>query len=191
MARILIVDNYDSFTYNLSHLLEAVSGSKVAVRRNDDISKDSLKGYSHIVFSPGPGLPDESKALMEIVHASLDLNIAVLGVCLGHQALAIATAGQLKNLENVHHGVAIDTILKDRQCPLFGGMEERFASGRYHSWVVDAPTLPACWNVTSLDPSGEIMSMRHENGKVFGIQFHPESVLTPNGRQLLANFVRV
>ncbi len=191
MARILIVDNYDSFTFNLSHLLEAVSGCRVDVCRNDAAVGDALRYYSHIVFSPGPGLPGERKDLMQLVGASLNLSVSVLGVCLGHQALALATGGSLRNLESVHHGVAIETTVTDIQCPLFKGMDKSFISGRYHSWVVNSIGLPTCWKITGLDPSGEIMSMRHENGKVFGIQFHPESVLTPNGRQLLENFVRV
>lgn len=191
MARILIVDNYDSFTFNLSHLLEAVSGSRVDVHRSDAISSEALRNYSHIIISPGPGLPDESKALMDLVQASLVLCVPVLGVCLGHQALALATGGSLKNLDTVHHGVAIETRVSDVECPLFRKMDQRFLSGRYHSWVVHGEALPACWKVTALDPQREIMAMRHENGKVFGIQFHPESVLTPNGRMLLENFVRV
>jgi anthranilate synthase component 2 len=191
MARILIIDNYDSFTFNLSHLLEAVSGRPVDVFRSDAISSEALRACSHIVFSPGPGLPDESKALMELVKESLGLGVPALGVCLGHQALAIATGGTLKNLDTVHHGVAIETSVTDMECPLFRKIDQHFLSGRYHSWVVHSEALPACWKVTALDPQREIMAMRHENGKVFGIQFHPESVLTPNGRMLLENFVRV
>ena len=122
MARILIVDNYDSFTFNLSHLLEAVSGSRVDVYRNDAIKVGALSSYSHIVFSPGPGLPDERENLMQLVGASLTLSVPVLGVCLGHQALALSTGGSLRNLESVHHGVAIETTVTDLLCPLFKGI---------------------------------------------------------------------
>jgi anthranilate synthase component 2 len=189
VGRILVVDNYDSFTFNLVHMLESIAQAEVEVRRNDEISPEELHQFQTIIFSPGPGLPAESAELMALVRTALENGIKVLGVCLGHQALAQATGAQLKNLAKVHHGVALPMHLKGEICPLFQGLEGELIAGRYHSWVVDAASLSDEWIVTSRDSEGEVMSMRHRSKPIFGIQFHPESILTPMGENLLRNFL--
>lgn len=191
MPRILVADCYDSFTFNLSHALEAVSGQKVDVHRFDAISLSALVQYSHIVFSPGPGLPGHRPHLLSLVQAALALPIKVLGVCLGHQALAVATGGVLRNLEAVHHGVAHRLTQQSPGGVLFRELPWAFEAGRYHSWVVSEEGLPSCWRVTLRDGQGEIMAMEHLTANVHGIQFHPESIMTPHGRDILSAFVRL
>jgi anthranilate synthase component 2 len=188
-GRILVVDNYDSFTFNLVHMVESIVQADVEVRRNDAISPEALLQFECVIFSPGPGLPEESPELMALVRAALGADVKVLGVCLGHQALAQATGARLKNLAEVHHGVALPMELKGDACNLFKGIEGPLLAGRYHSWVVDAPSLGADWIVTCADAEGEVMAMRHVSKPIFGIQFHPESVLTPMGKALLKNFL--
>jgi anthranilate synthase component 2 len=191
MNRILVVDNYDSFTFNLVHMLEAIADEDVDVFRNDLPNLiDRLEHYEYIIFSPGPGLPEESKNLTDLISRSIFLKKKVLGVCLGHQALAIATGGNLKNLDKVHHGVS-HRLRVEVAHPLFSDLPESFKVGRYHSWVVDEEGLSEKWIVTCRDEDGEIMGMNHENLPVFGIQFHPESVLSPEGKSILRNFLAV
>lgn len=190
MNRILVVDNYDSFTFNLVHMLEAIADEDVDVFRNDELKLSQLAAYEFIVFSPGPGLPEESENLLDLISESISLKKKVLGVCLGHQALVQATGGQLKNLSEVHHGVSHSLVVEIKD-PLFSDLPTRFKVGRYHSWVVDADTLPNQWRVTCRDEAGEIMGMNHREIPVFGIQFHPESVLSPQGKSILKNFLKV
>lgn len=195
MVRILLVDNYDSFTYNLVHAIEAVADENVEVRRVDHISLPDLKDFQILIFSPGPGLPTESPNLIPLISEAMRLEKPILGVCLGMQALAVADGGALKNLKHVHHGVANPLLLSNpesvlfKNCapkdpPLSAGVEV----GRYHSWVVDRNRLSSHWKITSHDADGEIMSIEHRDKPFFGIQFHPESVLTPAGRSILKNF---
>ncbi|MCZ4408688.1 aminodeoxychorismate/anthranilate synthase component II [Cryomorphaceae bacterium 1068] len=190
MNRILVVDNYDSFTFNLVHILEAIANEDVDVFRNDDIELTQLAKYDYVVFSPGPGLPKESMNLVVLISEAIKQKKKVLGVCLGHQALAEATGGNLKNLEEVHHGVSHSIIVETKE-PLFKGLPDTFKVGRYHSWVVDEDRLPGQWQVTCRDQEGEIMGMQHRELPVFGIQFHPESILSPEGKTILKNFLEV
>ncbi len=188
MNRILVVDNYDSFTFNLVHMLEAIAYEDVDVFRNDELTLAQLAQYEFIVFSPGPGLPSESENLLNLISEALRLGKKTLGVCLGHQALAAATGGNLKNLKEVHHGVAHSIIIEKKE-PLFNHLPNSFNVGRYHSWVVDEESLPDQWKVTCRDTKGEIMGMNHRDLPVFGIQFHPESILSPEGKTILKNFL--
>jgi anthranilate synthase component 2 len=190
MNRILVLDNYDSFTFNLVHMLEAIADEDVDVFRNDEVTKSQLANYEFIVFSPGPGLPEESENLLILIAEAIRLKKKVLGVCLGHQALAMATGGKLKNLSEVHHGVSHSLLVGIKE-PLFNDLPSEFKVGRYHSWVVDGESLPDHWRVTCRDEEGEVMGMNHRELPVFGIQFHPESVLSPSGKTILKNFLKV
>lgn len=189
MGRTLVVDNYDSFTFNLVHIVEQILDNHVDVRRNDEILPGQIAGYQSVIFSPGPGLPSESQGLMALVRAALEAECKVLGVCLGHQALAVATGGALKNLKEVHHGVSLPMHILQEDEILFKGLGPGLLAGRYHSWVVAEASLSEDWIVTSRDGEGEVMAMRHTRLPVFGIQFHPESVLTPDGPEILRNFL--
>jgi len=190
MNRILVIDNYDSFTFNLVHMLEAIADEDVDVFRNDELALSQLAEYEFIVFSPGPGLPAESENLLNLTSEALRLEKKILGVCLGQQALAVATGGKLKNLSQVHHGVS-HIIKVDTDSLLFKELPSAFLVGRYHSWVVDGESLSDQWHVTCRDEEGEIMGMNHRVLPVFGIQFHPESVLSPLGKTILKNFLEV
>ena len=189
MERPLVVDNYDSFTYNLVHLLEALSEGEVDVCRPENITEDFFNAAEYVVFSPGPGLPDEMPRLMHWVNRALSSRKKTLGVCLGHQALAVCTGGGLKNLKTVHHGVS-HFIETDDNSILFQGMPSSIAVARYHSWIVDESLLSAEWRVNARGTAGEVMAMSHKDRPVFGVQFHPESVLTPMGTKMLLNFLR-
>jgi anthranilate synthase component 2 len=190
MNRILVVDNYDSFTFNLVHMLEAIANEDVDVVRNDEIGFAQLAQYEFVVFSPGPGLPKESKNLLPLISEAIRQKKKVLGVCLGHQALTEAAGGTLKNLDQVHHGVSHSITLETKE-PLFNKLPDTFNVGRYHSWVVDEVNLPDLWQVTCRDSEGEIMGMQHRELPIFGIQFHPESILSPEGKTILKNFLEV
>jgi len=189
MASHLVVDNYDSFTYNLVHILEDLHSENIDVIRVDDVDLSTLKQYRSVILSPGPGLPDESKNLMPIVKTLLESGQKTLGVCLGMQALALASGMKLKNLEEVHHGVSHEMIKPSMDARLYQNIEIPLMVGRYHSWVIDENTLTKDWLITAKDASGEIMSMEHVRKKLFAIQYHPESVLTPQGRKILNNYL--
>lgn len=186
MNKILIIDNYDSFTYNLVHYLEDLN-CEVTVKRNDQLSLDEVEAYDKIVLSPGPGIPDEAGLLKEII-ARYAPTKSIFGVCLGQQAIGEVFGGSLINLDEVYHGVStkINIIKKD---VLFEGMPSEIEVGRYHSWVVN-PDLPEVLEATSLDENGQVMSLRHKVFDVCGVQFHPESVLTPYGKKILENWLR-
>lgn len=186
--KILLIDNYDSFTYNLRQLLEE-EGAEVTVVRNDKYNPSELGGYDKLVLSPGPGIPDEARALKETVRMWAGKK-PMLGVCLGHQAIGEVFGGRLINLSKVFHGVQTPVTLTGESDYLFDGLPEKFPAGRYHSWVVDRDSLPEKLVVTSLSDEGQIMSMRHLEYDIHGIQFHPESVLTPEGRTIISNFVK-
>lgn len=188
--RILVVDNYDSFTFNLVHYLEDIVQDEVTVMRVDDARAADIYSHDVIVFSPGPGLPEEFENLLILMKLSMAANKRILGVCLGHQALAMADGAQLKNMKAVHHGVSHELFITAPSA-LFSGLGLPLMVGRYHSWVIDEETLPASWTVTSRDSKGDIMAMEKDSGKVCGIQFHPESVLTPNGKKMLRNFLEL
>lgn len=183
--KVLMLDNYDSFTYNLVHYLEDLD-CEVTVKRNDQLALEEVAAFPLIVLSPGPGVPDEAGLLKDLIRTYAPTK-RILGVCLGQQAIGEVFGGRLINLDQVHHGVAT-TITLTREDPLFEGLPKSFPVGRYHSWVVD-PRLPEALEATSVDENGHPMSLRHKTYDVSGVQFHPESVLTPNGKQILKNWL--
>ncbi len=185
---ILVIDNYDSFTYNLVHAIKKISGLPVDVFRNDEISLDEIEKYDKIVLSPGPGLPEESGLLLEIIKKYAPKK-SILGVCLGHQAIGEAFGGKLRNMNRVIHGMATPVKLTASRSVLFNGLPESFDVGRYHSWIVEKENLPECFEITSFDNEGMIMSMKHKVFDVEGVQFHPESVLTPLGEKMIENWL--
>lgn len=182
----VIIDNYDSFTYNLSHMVKELGG-EVTVYRNDQFALDALEPFDKIILSPGPGIPSEAGLLLDVIRCYGGKK-PILGVCLGHQAIGEAFAAELENLSDVFHGVATPIIVT-RPDYLFEGLPSRLEVGRYHSWVVRLEGLPECLEVTSISDEGYIMSMRHTQYDIRGIQFHPESVLTPNGKKMLKNWL--
>jgi anthranilate synthase component II len=185
---ILVIDNYDSFTYNLVHAIKKISGLPVDVYRNDEISLEEIEKYDRIVLSPGPGIPEEAGLLLNIIK-EFGPRKKILGVCLGHQAIGEAFGGTLHNMKKVLHGIATPVKLTENKSELFNGLPETFDVGRYHSWIVKKEDLPTCFEVTSYDSEGFIMSMKHREFDVEGVQFHPESVLTPLGEQIIRNWL--
>jgi len=187
VARILVFDNYDSFTYNLVHLVEKLLHQKVEVYRNDQIPLEKIKEYDKIILSPGPGIPEEAGLLLPLIREYAPSK-SILGVCLGHQAIGEAFGGKLVNLREVYHGVATPVRLV-RHDELFRDMPDQFEVGRYHSWVVSEEGFPDELEVTARDEKNYIMALRHKQFDVQGVQFHPESVLTPNGEHILKNWL--
>lgn len=187
LKKILVIDNYDSFTYNLVHYLEDLD-CEVTVYRNDEFDIDEISIFDKILLSPGPGVPDEAGLLKEVIRKYAPTK-SIFGVCLGQQAIGEVFGGTLSNLDKVYHGVAtlVKTVVDDEL--LFEGLGNEFEVGRYHSWVVDA-NLPDVLEATSFDENGQVMSLRHKTYDVRGVQFHPESVLTPNGKKMLENWVK-
>ena len=186
MKKVLVIDNYDSFTYNLVHYLEDLD-CEVIVKRNDKLTLDEVDAFEKIVLSPGPGIPDEAGLLKQIIETYAPTK-SILGVCLGQQAIGEVFGGTLENLDNVYHGVATEITLSVDDESLFDGLGKTFEVGRYHSWVVNA-NLPESLEATSFDENGQIMSLRHRVYDVKGVQYHPESVLTPNGKTILKNWI--
>ncbi len=184
--KVLVIDNYDSFTYNLVHYLEDLN-CEVTVKRNDKLSLEEVDAFQKIVLSPGPGIPDEA-GLLKVIIKRYAPTKSILGVCLGQQAIGEVFGGSLVNLEEVFHGVATPVEITVDDEPLFKNMDKTISVGRYHSWVVDA-NLPEVLEATSFDNNGQVMSLRHRFYDVKGVQYHPESVLTPNGKQILENWV--
>lgn len=200
--RLLIIDNYDSFTYNLSHLVKEL-GAEVTVIRNDQFNLNELEEYDKIILSPGPGIPSEAGLLCDVIRAYAGKK-PILGVCLGHQAIGEVFGAQLENLSEVFHGVATpchiksspvrSDVVEDLQSPIpldeiFAGLPPEITVGRYHSWVVSKNNFPDCLEITAVSDEGQIMALRHRTYDIHGIQFHPESVLTPNGIDIIKNFV--
>ncbi|MBT8295988.1 MAG: aminodeoxychorismate/anthranilate synthase component II [Gramella sp.] len=184
--KILVIDNYDSFVYNLVHYLEELD-CEVVVKRNDRLHLDDVEDYDKILLSPGPGIPEEAGLLKPIIQKYAATK-SILGVCLGMQAIGEVFGGTLLNLDDVYHGVATKIKRSVEDEYLYKGLEKEIIVGRYHSWVVDK-SLPPTLEATSFDEKGEIMSLRHREFDVRGVQFHPESVLTPNGKQMIKNWV--
>ncbi len=185
--KILILDNYDSFTFNLVHYVEQFCDD-ITVKRNNEISLSEVEAYDAIILSPGPGLPKDAGIMPELIKRYAPTK-KILGVCLGHQAIGEAFGARLKNLNQVHHGVAIPVNITDKDEALFTGLPNRIDTGRYHSWVIDKETVPSELRVTSTDDDGEVMAIRHTNFAVCGVQFHPESLLTPEGLKIIENWV--
>lgn len=185
--KILILDNYDSFTYNLVHLVKELGYDNVDVYRNDKITLEEIDKYDKIILSPGPGIPSEAGLLLPIIKKYASSK-SILGVCLGHQAIGEAFGAKLVNLEDVYHGVTTraDIIAEDY---ILKGLYNEIEVGRYHSWIVDSKDLPECFIVTAIDKEGQIMAMKHKEFDVHGVQFHPESVLTPKGSIIVQNFL--
>lgn len=185
--KIVIIDNYDSFTYNLSHLLKEL-GAEVDVVRNDKFELKDLEQYDKIVLSPGPGIPSEAGLLLDVIRTYAGRK-PILGVCLGHQAIGEVFGASLENLKEVYHGVQTEGTQMGNDY-IFEGLPERVMMGRYHSWVVAKDSVPECLEVTAMSDDGEIMAMRHRQYDIHGIQFHPESVLTPEGKTIVGNFLK-
>ncbi|MCQ2226409.1 MAG: aminodeoxychorismate/anthranilate synthase component II [Bacteroidales bacterium] len=185
--KVVIIDNYDSFTYNLSHLLKEL-GANVTVYRNDCFELGQLQEFDKIVLSPGPGIPSEAGLLLKVIEEYADKK-PILGVCLGHQAIGEFFGGKLTNLSDVFHGVQTKaTAIADDY--MFSGLEKTFDVGRYHSWVVDTDGFPSCLEITATSDEGQVMALRHKTLDIRGIQFHPESVLTPDGKTMIGNWLK-
>ena len=185
--KIVIIDNYDSFTYNLSHLVKEL-GAEVTVYRNDQFEMSQLETFDKIILSPGPGIPSEAGLLLDVIKAYAGKK-PILGVCLGHQAIGESFGGKLTNIGEVVHGVATPCHITVDDY-LFEGLPQDIEIGRYHSWVVDTKDFPECLEVTSVSDEGFIMSLRHKTYDIRGIQYHPESVLTPNGKTIIGNWLK-
>lgn len=184
--KVVIIDNYDSFTYNLSHLVKEL-GAEVTVYRNDKFEMPQLEAFDKIILSPGPGIPSEAGLLLDVIKAYAGKK-PILGVCLGHQAIGESFGGNLINLSQVYHGVATPCQITQPDY-LFSGLPQTIEIGRYHSWVVDNDGFPECLEVTSVSDEGYVMSLRHKSFDIRGIQYHPESVLTPEGKTILRNWL--
>ena len=205
--RILVFDNYDSFTYNLVHLVEKILHERVEVYRNDQIPLEEVRQYDKIILSPGPGLPEEAGLLLPLIKEYASTK-SILGVCLGLQAIGEAFGGKLENLSTVYHGVATPVKVVNGQWPmvneeknaahklcyspstLFEGLPETFSAGRYHSWIVSKENFPGELEITAEDENGYILAAQHKTYDVQGVQFHPESVLTPFGEKIMRNWLR-
>jgi anthranilate synthase component 2 len=186
--KILVFDNYDSFTYNLVHLVEMITRQKVDVYRNDEIPLENIKVYDKIILSPGPGIPEEAGLLLPLIKEYAATK-SILGVCLGHQAIGQAFGGTLTNLSSVYHGIATNIQLANVKSQLFEGLPKTIEVGRYHSWVVDNNNFPSALEVTARDENNFIMAFQHKTYDVQGVQFHPESVLTPDGEKIMKNWL--
>ncbi len=191
--KILVFDNYDSFTYNLVHLVEKIMHEKVDVYRNDQLALEKVKEYDKIILSPGPGIPQEAGLLLPLIKEYASSK-SMLGVCLGHQAIGEAFGGTLTNLATVYHGVATEIEVGSQESvarsPLFQGLPDRIEVGRYHSWIVSDEDFPDELEVTARDDNNYIMALQHKKYDVQGVQFHPESILTPLGEKILRNWLK-
>ncbi len=193
--KILVFDNYDSFTYNLVHLVEKITHEKVDVFRNDKIALEDVRQYDKIILSPGPGIPVEAGLLLPLIKEYAATK-SILGVCLGHQAIGEAFGGKLENLTNVYHGVATEVkkVIGQQSTvnsQLFNGLDETFPAGRYHSWIISKEkNFPAELEITVEDENGYIMALQHKSYDVQGVQFHPESILTPGGEIIMRNWLK-
>ncbi len=186
--KILVFDNYDSFTYNLVHLVEKITDEKPDVFRNDKITLEDVGKYDKIILSPGPGIPEEAGLLLPLIKMYAAVK-PILGVCLGHQAIGQAFGASLINLDTVYHGVATKMIQTKNKSLLFNGLENEFEAGRYHSWIIDEATLSKDFEVTAYDDNNYIMAMQHKQYDLQSVQFHPESVLTPDGERMMRNWL--
>jgi anthranilate synthase component II len=190
MKKILVIDNYDSFTYNLVHYIEKLTGQSPDVFRNDAITLSEAGKYDKILLSPGPGIPVEAGICLDVIRRYAPEK-SILGICLGHQAIGEAFGGSLANLSEVYHGLATPVTLLDNSEPLFKGLPGTITAGRYHSWVVTRENLPPCFTITCEDDHGTIMGITHKQYDVRGLQFHPESVLTTYGYEIMRNWLDI
>jgi anthranilate synthase component 2 len=189
MAKILVFDNYDSFTYNLVQYVQNAGNHRVEVVLNDELSLEDAGEYDGIILSPGPGLPSEAGLLLPLIKRYKSTK-RIFGVCLGQQAIAEAFGGSLINLEKVYHGIATPVTFSNPRHYLFEGLPDTIEAGRYHSWVVDPATLPQCLKTEAIDENGQIMAISHKEFDICGVQFHPESVLTPAGMSIISNWLK-
>jgi anthranilate synthase component 2 len=189
MPKILLLDNYDSFTYNLFHYVEEFNGVDVDVFRNDEISVEDVEKYDGIILSPGPGLPSESGLLIPIIERYKETK-RIFGVCLGQQAITEVFGGELENLEKVYHGVATPIEIQEPKHYIFSGLPSKIEVGRYHSWVVSCNNFPSCLRIDATDLDGRIMALSHRELDICAVQFHPESILTLNGKQMIFNWLK-
>ncbi|MPT31469.1 MAG: aminodeoxychorismate/anthranilate synthase component II [Chryseobacterium sp.] len=187
--KILVFDNYDSFTYNLVQIIEQIVGEKVDAYRNDQIPLEDIEKYDKIILSPGPGIPEEAGILLDVIKKYAPTK-SIFGVCLGQQAIAEAFGGSLINLSEIYHGVATEAN-QTNEHKIFNNLPETLEVGRYHSWAVNPDDFPAELEITSIDKNGMIMSLKHKSYDVHAVQYHPESILTPNGKQILENFLKL
>jgi len=189
--KILVFDNYDSFTYNLVHLVQNIVRDKLDVYRNDQIPLEKVKDYDKIILSPGPGIPKEAGSLLPLIKEYAATK-SILGVCLGHQAIGEAFGGSLINLSTVYHGVStpVKIVKHEAKHDLFEGLPDEFEVGRYHSWIINEKNFPKDLDITARDENGYIMALQHKTYDVQGVQFHPESVLTPDGETILRNWLK-
>lgn len=185
--KLLVLDNYDSFTYNLVHLIKELNYTEVNVFRNDQITVSEVADYDKIILSPGPGIPSESGILLSLIKRYAPTH-SILGVCLGEQAIGEAFGAKLTNLEDVYHGVATKIRIIDEDY-IFKGISEEMEVGRYHSWIVDNQDFPDELQITAVDHDNQIMAIKHKHYDVHGVQFHPESILTPKGKNIIKNFL--
>lgn len=188
MKKILLIDNYDSFTYNLAHLLEENENVELTVVRNKDIPEDVAEKYDGVLLSPGPGIPSEAGQLLDFLRSNIG-KISIFGVCLGHQAIAETLGGSLQNMDKVYHGISASVINLNNNTGILKDLGPEFQAGRYHSWRVLAENLPAELEVTARIEDGTIMAFQHRELPIYGVQFHPESILTPNGKNIVNNWL--
>lgn len=187
---ILILDNYDSFTYNLVQYVEELQGLSIDVKRNDAITVFEVSAYDCIIISPGPGIPSESGITLELIKEYFDSK-PILGVCLGLQAIVEAFGGEIYNMDKVYHGISTDVEIIDNEDLLFQNINSPFKAGRYHSWAAVRENFPAELNITAVDSEGSVMALKHKSAELYGVQFHPESIMTPEGKKMLRNFLAV
>ena len=189
MKKILLIDNYDSFTYNLVHYIEDIIGYSITVIRNDKINISIVNEFDIIIISPGPGLPDDAGIILDIVN-KYAANKIIFGICLGMQAIAMNFGAKLQNLETVYHGIATPMKVLNKNEMLFNNIPEIFNAGRYHSWVINLESLTDNLQVTCVDENNRIMAIKHKTYNVSGVQFHPESILTEHGKKIIYNFLK-
>ena len=190
MKKVVIIDNYDSFTYNLVHMVNEIILGEVTVFRNDAFNLEDLEAFDYIILSPGPGLPDEA-GLLKAVIKKYSPTKKIFGVCLGLQAIGEVFGGELKNLSKVFHGLKTNIFIKNNDYSIFRGVPTQFEAGRYHSWVVEKNTFPDELIIIAENKDGEIMAAKHKTLQVYGVQFHPESIMTPDGKMMMINFLNL
>lgn len=187
VKRIVIIDNYDSFTYNLVHAVEKIVGHQIDVFKNDEVTIKEIENYEYIIISPGPGLPEESGLTLDIIR-NFYRTKKIFGVCLGLQAAVVAFGGQLKNLDKVLHGIETEMYITERSS-IYRNIETKFIAGRYHSWVADTINFPEELVINCIDTDKEIMGLHHKIHSLYAVQFHPESIMTPEGETMISNFL--
>ncbi len=188
MKKVIIIDNYDSFVYNLVHAVEEILDQDITIKKSDKITLDEIENYDYIILSPGPGLPDEAGLLKEVIK-KYGPSKKILGVCLGLQAIGEVYGCELQNLKQVYHGIQSEIQVTDKSSAIYKGLPATIEAGRYHSWVIEEKSLTDDLKVTSRAADGEIMSIEHIDHQVYAVQYHPESIMTPEGKKILANFL--